>query len=117
MTRKTSPVRSLRLHMEIQHFELPPIRDVLLVGKNTPIGPKAIYRALEELTPGIFELIFVEHNHIEALIIRKTHLRKIDKDHLVRLLIQETENILDDTDTLHVKLDLTIETFREELLG
>ncbi len=76
MAKKTPPSkRQLELRLSGQIFEIPPLWDVLLIGRLAPIGPEAARRMAESLAPGQFTLLKVEKGPVEAFLVRKSLLR------------------------------------------
>jgi hypothetical protein len=100
--------QKVELNMQIQRFHLPPVESALLVGRRAGIGPKAMNKALAEMLPGVFQLISVEHPVIEAIIVRTTHLRTVPEERLVQLLVARCEPFMDETDMIHVRMELII---------
>lgn len=105
--------RRITISTTFTQFSLPPVRDALIVGKKAPIGSRALYHSLEVLLKGQFELIVVEHPIIEALIVRKSDLRKLSRERLLSLLIEEAEKIMDETDCLRVDVTIEVSVTRE----
>jgi len=102
------PLRKVRLSMTFRHFELPPIRDALIIGKRAPVGPKGVERAFRELTPGMFRMLHVDHPTIEAILVRESDLRKIPKDKLVSKILEHAETFMSEEDSLHVMLQIEV---------
>ena len=96
------------IHLHCSQFELPPIRDAVLVGRRAPVGAKALFQALEDMTPGLYELIQTDHPVIEAIIIRRSETRKIPKEKLIPLLLKRIAPFMDETDALRVEIDITL---------
>jgi len=94
--------------MCFSQFSLPPIQDALVIGRKASIGPHAIAKAFDEMTPGVFQLIMVEHPTIEAVLVRKSDLRKIPETHLVSLILRHAGPIMDETDSLHVSISVEV---------
>lgn len=94
-------------------FSLPPVRDALIVGRKSPIGSQALYNSLEVLLKGQFKLISVEHPIIEALIVRRSDLRKVPQEKFVPLLIETAEKIMDETDCLRVDVNIEVSVTKE----
>lgn len=99
-----SSSRRVNLELRFTKYHLPPLDDALIIGKRAAIGANSISRAFEELTPGTFRLIPVEHHMAEAILVRASDLRKLPESELVRRLLQQADQIMDAADTLHVKL-------------
>jgi len=100
--------RKASVTMQFSAFQLPPVQDALIIGKRTPVGANSIAKALQEMSPGIFRLIKVDHPIIDALLVRESDLRKLSEEELVPRLLKHAENIMDETDTLHVKVSIEI---------
>lgn len=98
------PSRKINLEFRLTRYHLPPVGNALIIGKRAPIGANSISRAFEELSPGVFRLIPVEHHMAEAVLIRTSDLRKLPEAELVRRLLVQADQIMDETDTLHVSL-------------
>jgi len=96
------------IRLGFSQFALPPVRDALVVGKLAPVGINALSRAFEEIAPGAFKAIEVDHPVIEAVLVRLSHLRKVPEDELVPLILRHAERIMDETDSLHVVVSIEI---------
>jgi len=89
------------------------VRDALIVGKRAPIGPKALFKSLEVLVKGQFELIPVDHPVVEAVIVRKSDLRKFPTERFIPILLEEAGSIMDESDCLRVEVDISVSVTRE----
>jgi hypothetical protein len=98
------PSRKINLELRLTRYHLPPLGNALIIGKRAPVGANSICRAFEELSPGAFRLIPVEHHVAEAVLVRASDLRKLPEAELIHRLLQEADQIMDETDTLHVAL-------------
>lgn len=97
---------ALSLDVRIARFELPPVHSALVVGRRSPIGPKALLAALQEMMPDTFEALELEHEVIQAVIVNTKHSRRIPLPRLVDLLVANTESLIDESETLRVELDI-----------
>ncbi|RKY57854.1 MAG: hypothetical protein DRP95_06535 [Candidatus Latescibacterota bacterium] len=100
--------KTITLRATFSQFNLPPVRDALVVGKRAPIGPKALFQSLEVLLKGQFELIPVDHPVIEAVIVRKSDLRKLPAERFIPVLLEEAGAIMDESDCLRVEVDISV---------
>ncbi|MEC7521226.1 MAG: hypothetical protein VYE22_15215 [Myxococcota bacterium] len=98
----------------MSRFELPPVQSALVVGRKAPIGSRAMEKALAEMMPEAFTRIEVDHETIEAVIVRRAHLRRLPEERLVALLVRQTESVIDETEMLRVTMELEI-SLTEEL--
>jgi hypothetical protein len=103
-----SPSRKINLELRLTQYYLPPLDNALIIGRRAAIGANSVSRAFEELSPGTFRLIPVEHHVAEAVLVRASDLRKLPEAELIRLLLSQADQIMDETDTLHVKLHFEI---------
>ncbi len=96
--------RKINVEFRLTPYHLPPLGSALIIGKRAPVGANSISRAFEELTPGVFRLVPVEHHVAEAVLVRVSDLRKLPEAELIRRLLVQADQIMDETDTLHVSL-------------
>jgi hypothetical protein len=96
------------LNFRLSRFRLPPVESALAVGRRALIGSHAMAKALEEMLPGAFCKIDVEHPVVEAIILRKVHLARVPQDQLVPLLLRHAERFMVDSDTLHFDIALEV---------
>lgn len=95
--------------MSLRSFELPPVRDAVVISRRAPIGPKALLEALEHISPGMYQLLPVDRDElIEGIIIRKRNLKVLTAEQLRDLLLEQARQLMDDSGTLHVELDLQV---------
>jgi hypothetical protein len=60
------------------------------------------------MSPGMFQLVEVEHPIIEAILVRKSDLRKLPEKELVSHLLHQAEQIMDETDSIHVRISVEV---------
>ena len=101
--------KSVSIDMRFSRFALPPVRDAMVIGKKARIGPHAIEKAFEDLTPGMFRLFRVDHPVIEAVLIRKSILRKMNEEALLKYISEHAEKLMDETDSLRIEINLEID--------
>ncbi|HOV38051.1 MAG TPA: hypothetical protein PLG79_04960 [Spirochaetales bacterium] len=74
--------RSYTVNLDFEVIKLPPVTDILVVGKKVPQGKNGILRSFDLILPDVFELIDQEEYNdlnIEAVIINKSILQKLLK--------------------------------------
>ncbi len=107
--------KRVSLAFRFQHFALPPVRDALIIGRRAPIGSHSIARAFQEMSPGMFRLVRVEHPIIEAILVRESDLRKVSEEILIERLLQYAQEIMDETDTLKVEVNVEVLVQEEDI--
>jgi hypothetical protein len=101
--------RKAEIFTRFAEFEFPPLQDVLLVGKRAPIGPEAVRRVAEGLSPQQYEIIEVEHETIEAVVIRRDLFKLIDKEKLLEYILAEGGQIVSTTMVVKAQMNITIQ--------
>lgn len=81
--------RKLELTLRLSTFEVPPIQDALVIGREAPVGIEGARRMVDAITPGQFEVLKLEHPDVEAVVIRKNLLKCIPGQRLADLLAGE----------------------------
>ncbi len=101
--------RKAEIQMRMTEFEMPPMQDVLIVGRRAPIGPEAARRMVDILSPGQYEIVKVEHVLIEAVVIRKSLLSMIQQEKLVALILEEGEKIVNEKMIIKAQIQITLQ--------
>jgi len=81
--------RSYTIDLDFEVIKLPPVTDILVLGKKVPQGKNGILRSFDLILPDVFDLIDgseCEHENIEAVIINKSILNKLPKDKILNIL-------------------------------
>jgi len=112
-----SPRRKINLQLRFTQYHLPPLDSALIIGKRAPVGINGISRAFQELSPAMFQLIPVEHPVAEAVLVRVSDLRKLPQQALIGRLLQFADQMMDETDTLHVALKFEVIVEEEDIEG
>ena len=80
---------SYTVNLDFEPIKLPPVTDILVVGKKVPQGKNGILRSFDLILPDVFELIDegeCAHENVEAVIINKSILSKLPKDKVINIL-------------------------------
>jgi hypothetical protein len=102
------------IQTRIKEFILPPFRDGLILGKNAPIGCKAMRQALELLVATPFEHIEVEDDIIQDIIVRRNLLKRISEDKLLAFVLKNIKPLMSEEEILYLELDIEV-NFESEL--
>lgn len=101
--------KKAQINIRLSEFEMPPMQDVLIVGTRAPIGPEAARRMVDILSPDQYEIIKVQHNTIEALVIRKTMLNMLPKDKLIELILEEGGKVANENTIIKAQVNITLQ--------
>jgi hypothetical protein len=110
-----TPRRKINLQLRFTPYHLPPLDSALVIGKRAPVGVNGISRAFQELSPAAFQLISVDHPVVEAVLVRVSDLRKLPQQALIGRLLRLADQMMDDTDTLHVSLRFEVIVDEEDI--
>ena len=98
--------RKAQINIRLSDFEIPPMQDILLIGKKAPIGPEAVRRMVDAMSPEQYEIIFLDHKIFEAIVIKKSLLKQISKEKLLPIILEEGELIA--TEEIVIKAQINI---------
>lgn len=109
MNTKIDDRKKAEVIMKISEFEMPPMQDALIIGRQSPIGPEAARRMVDILSPDQYEIIKVEHPSIEAIVIRKPLLNMLPQEKLVALILEEGGSIANETMIIKAQIAITLQ--------
>lgn len=93
----------------ISEYAIPPIKDMLVLGKHAPIGCVAMRRALELLIKTPFEHIELKDDEIISdILVRQSLLRRLVESDLVAFVLTHVKPLLGAEEVLHVELDVKV---------
>lgn len=101
-------IKKAEITMRLSEFEVPPMQDILIVGKKAPIGLEAARRIVDTMSPEQYEVVKIEHVAIEALVIRKSLLTMIDKDKLIALILEEGGKITSESTIIKAQISIVL---------
>lgn len=105
---------STTVRIKSKGFSMPPVRDALVLGKDSPIGCEAMRRALSILQPWTYEHIeLAPHDDVVSdILVRTSVLKKIPHEKLVQLILKRFKPVMSSDECLH--LDITVELESED---
>jgi hypothetical protein len=106
-------VRRAEIAIRFSEFEIPPMQDVLLVGRRAAIGPEAARRMIDALSPEQYDIVRVEHPVVEAVVVRKFILRMVPPERFIPLLLEEVSPIISEEAVIKAQVRITIHVSRE----
>lgn len=93
----------------IKEYAIPPIKDMLVLGKNAPIGCIAMRRALELLVKTPFEHIeLTGDDTIGDLLVRQPLLRRLPPEKLIQYVLTHIKPMMGPEEVLHAELDVLV---------
>ncbi|WHH59388.1 hypothetical protein [Petroclostridium sp. X23] len=104
--------KSATVSIKFCEFEMPPMQDILILGKYAPIGTEAARRMADVLSPDQYEVIKVEHTKIEAIVVRRKILSIISRNQLTKVVIEEVEDFISDSTVFKANINIEINVKR-----
>lgn len=108
MCNLTDQARKAEIIMRLSEFEVPPMQDVLIVGRKAPIGPEAARRMVDILSPEQYEIVDVKHPIIEAVVLRKSLISMIDKEKLIELVLEEGGKVASESTIIKAHMNIVL---------
>lgn len=97
------------INARISEYAIPPIKDMLILGKDAAIGCIAMRRALELLVKAPFEHIDLENDEIISdILVRQSLLRRIPREELVKFILSRVKPLMGPEEVLHAEIEVNI---------
>lgn len=109
MSKRRVDSQKAEITIRMSEFEMPPMQDVLIVGKKAPIGPEAARRMVDILSPEQYEIIKVEHDAIEAIVVRRTLFNMLPKAKLTKLLLEEGSRVANESTIVKAQVNIVLQ--------
>lgn len=109
MVENNNGIKKANIIMRLSEFEMPPMQDAIIVGKKAPIGPEAARRMVDILSPGQYSIIKINHELIEAVVIRNTLLNFLDQEKLIEVIMQEGGKVANENMIIKAQINITLE--------
>jgi hypothetical protein len=94
------------VRVRTRSFELPPIRDALVIGAAAPARAKIVQYAFQLLESGEFSSLGKGDAVIGSILVRTSLLRRIDAARLRRLIHRRVRHVMASTEVLALRIEL-----------
>lgn len=112
-SRSTEPLRKADITIKLSEFEIPPMQDIMLVGKKAPIGPEAVRQMVDAVSPEQYEIVCLNDQEVfEAVVIKKSLLKLLPKEKLLSVVIEEGNRIANENMVVKAQINITIQVSR-----
>lgn len=98
------------LNMEFFAVKLPPVKDILVLGKKYPQGKIGVMESFRFIAPDEFELFNVDDPDevAEAVVINKRILKRMSADQVMNMLRAQVFPFISPGEAINVDLDIKI---------
>jgi len=100
--------KKVHISARIGEYAIPPLKDMLVMGKQAPIGCIAMRRAIELLIKTPFEHIEIEDDLISDILVRQHLLRRVSRDGLIEFVITHLKPMMGIDEVLHAEIDVNV---------
>ncbi len=100
--------RKNNLVARIAEYQMPPFRDVLVMGRESLIGCHAMRRAVALLAKTPFTHIELDDEIISDILVRENILRRVPQEQLVSFVLQHIKPLLGIEEVLHIEIDAQV---------
>lgn len=111
-TSKVHPAHGAKKHIQlrVRDFKLPLVRDAVVLGKEAPIGPEAMNRALTLMNGRMFQRIDMEQDDVvAAIIVRKDLLKRLAEEEIKDLVQHTLKELMSRQELLVVEIDAELQ--------
>jgi len=108
----SEPKRKAEVSIRLSEFEIPPMQDVLLVGKKAPIGPEAIKRMVNALSPDQYEVTQLDHDIFQAAVLKKSLVKLLPEEKLLPIMLEEGSHIATERTVVKAQVNVVIQVNR-----
>ncbi|ACL05272.1 conserved hypothetical protein [Desulfatibacillum aliphaticivorans] len=78
--------KNLFVSLSFEKTSLPPFEDVLILGRDCPLGMNGVGQCLDLLVPDGYDRFEVDDDHVTAIIVNKSILNRISTRQLIEIL-------------------------------
>ena len=105
------------INMEFFAVKLPPVRDILVLGKKYPQGKTGIMECFRFIAPDEFELFDIEDTSVaaEAVLINKRILTRMSAEQIISVLKEQVFPFISSGEAVNVNFDVKIRIDNLEL--
>lgn len=103
-----SSVQKIEISSRVGEYAIPPLKDMLVLGKDSPIGCVAMRRAIELLVKAPFEHIELDDDVISDILVRQQLLKRVPKDALVDFVVDHIKPLMGSDEVMHAEITVNV---------
>ena len=97
------------ISLSFQNVNLPPVTDILVLGRKYPHGKNGVLQAFKYIAPDEFECIEEnDHKVIGVIFVSKRILQKISSEDLMPIIKQYVYPYVSDDEAIKVDIDIVL---------
>lgn len=100
--------RKTRISAQVGEYTIPPLKDMLVLGRQAPIGCIAMRKAIELLVVTTYEHIEIEDDVISDILVRQHLLKRIPREGLIDFVLAHVKPLMSINEIMHVAIDVNV---------
>jgi hypothetical protein len=100
--------RRSHISAQVGEYAIPPLKDMLVLGKQAPIGCIAMRRAIELLVTATYTHIEIEDDVISDILVRQHLLKRVSEDGLVDFVLKHVKPMMGADEVMHASMDIKV---------
>jgi hypothetical protein len=97
------------IRARVTEFAVPPVHDVLVLGRQSPIGCIAVRSALQLLSAQPFVHIELDDPALSDILVRESITRRVSQERLVEFVRTRVRPLMSETEIMHLDLSVEVE--------
>lgn len=112
----TTPETSYIVNLDFEAIKLPPVTDILVLGKKVPQGKIGILHSFHLISPDVFEMVEItDDENVEAIIVNKNLLSKLNKENIIDILAKYVFPYVSKGESIRV--NFAVQIFQRNIKG
>ena len=103
--------KNVFISLSFEKTVLPPFQDILVLGRENPLGMNGVGQCLDLLVPDGFDRFEVDDDHVAAVIVNKDILLRLKPNEVIKILRDKVFPFIGKTEI--VKVDFTTKVVYE----
>jgi hypothetical protein len=100
--------KKIHISARVGEYAFPLLRDMLVMGRQAPIGCIAMRRAVELLVKAPFEHIELDDDVISNILVRQHLLLRVPRDELIEFVLTQVKPLMGADEVLHAEIDINV---------
>jgi hypothetical protein len=96
------------IDLKFEEIKLPPFEDILILGKNSSQGKKGLFKSVDLLSPGEFEMVEIKEGNVEAVYISRKITQKLGIEKVLSILRKRIFGLISEGELAKVDFKMNI---------
>lgn len=101
-------IKRYKVSLAYEEITFPSIKDILILGSKSQHGKQGIYKSINLLVPGGYEMVEVDSTGISAIFVKKSILNKIPASEVIKILEKNIFPSVSENEIVRVSFNVKI---------